>query len=58
MQRGRDQNDEFLAHLSRRLEGELIVYGGIRRPSVRRLSYSIYIKGGGERKIVFFVPIG
>ena len=26
----------FLAHLSRRLVGELIVYGGIRRPSVRR----------------------
>ena len=26
----------FLAHLSRRLVGELIVHGGIRRPSVRR----------------------
>ena len=25
----------FLAHLSRRLIGELIVYKGIRRPSVR-----------------------
>ena len=25
----------FLAHLSRRLIGELLVYGGIRRPSVR-----------------------
>ena len=29
---------KFLAHLSRRLIGELIVYKGIRRPSVRRLS--------------------
>ena len=28
----------FLAHLSRRLIGELIVYTGIRRPSVRRRS--------------------
>ena len=28
----------FLAHLSRRLTGELIVYRGIRRPSVRRPS--------------------
>ena len=26
----------FLAHLSQRLIGELIVYEGIRRPSVRR----------------------
>ena len=28
----------FLAHLSRRLIGELLVYRGIRRPSVRRPS--------------------
>ena len=28
----------FLAHLSRRLMGELIVYQSLRRPSVRRLS--------------------
>ena len=28
----------FLAHLSQRLKGELIVYEGIRRPSVRRPS--------------------
>ena len=28
----------FLAHLSRRLIGELLVYKGIRRPSVRRPS--------------------
>ena len=28
----------FLAHLSRRLIGELIIYEGIRRPSVRRTS--------------------
>ena len=27
---------DFLAHLSRRLIGELIVYKGIRRPSVRQ----------------------
>ena len=29
---------EFLAHLSQRLIGELIVYEGIRRPSLRRPS--------------------
>ena len=29
---------QFLAHLSRRLTGELIVYRGIRRPSIRRPS--------------------
>ena len=61
-----------LAHLSRRLIGELIEYAGIRRPSVvRRLStsplkprsrffsyftYSIY--RSGELIIVFFVPVG
>ena len=28
----------FLAHLSRRLKGELIVYQSLRRPSVRRPS--------------------
>ena len=28
--------DGFLAHLSRRLIGELIVFTGIRRPSVRQ----------------------
>ena len=27
--------DQFLAHLSRRLKGELIVYWAIRRPLVR-----------------------
>ena len=32
----------FLAHLSRRLIGELIVYKGIRRPSVRRPSVNIF----------------
>ena len=32
----------FLAHLSRRLIGELIVYKGIRRPSVRRPSGYIF----------------
>ena len=31
-----------LAHLSRRLIGELIVYEGIRRPSVRRPYVSIF----------------
>ena len=69
----------FLAHLSRRLTGELIVYTGIRRPSVVRpsvvrqhfqttsplkpsggffpyYSYSIYRKG--ERKVMFFIPVG
>ena len=33
-----DPGQRFLAHLSRRLIGELIVYEGIRRPSVRRPS--------------------
>ena len=32
----------LLAHLSRRLIGELIVYKGIRRPSVRRPSVNIF----------------
>ena len=32
----------FLADLSRRLIGELIVYEGIRRPSVRRPSVNIF----------------
>ena len=32
----------FLAHLSRRLIGELIVYKGIRRPSVPRPSVNIF----------------
>ena len=31
-----DNQSAFLAHLSRRLIGELLVYRGIRRPSVRR----------------------
>ena len=31
-------NRQFLAHLSRRLIGELLVYRGIRPPSVRRPS--------------------
>ena len=58
----------FLAHLSRRLIGELIVYKGIRRPSVcqhfqttsplkplgRFFSYFTYsIYRSGERIIVF-----
>ena len=35
---GKSENSGFLAHLSRRLIGELIVYpwSGVRRPSVRR----------------------
>ena len=33
---GKSENSGFLAHLSRRLIGELIVYPWIRRPSVRR----------------------
>ena len=69
----------FLAHLSRRLIGEFVVYKGISRPSVRpsasvvRLSTfsndisseadSFHIShiasiGKGERKVVFFIPIG
>ena len=34
--------ESFLAHLSRRLIGELIVYEGIRRPSVRHPSVNIF----------------
>ena len=33
-----ESKSRLLAHLSRRLIGELIVYKGIRRPSVRRPS--------------------
>ena len=63
----------FLAHLSQRLIGELLVYKGIRRPSVcqhfqttsplkprsRFFSYFTYsIYRSGEQIIVFFVQVG
>ena len=63
----------FLAHLSRRLIGELIVYKGILCPSVRKhfqttsplkprsrfFSYFTYrIYRSGERIIAFFVLVG
>ena len=51
----------FLAHLSRRLIGELIVYEGIRRPSVRpsvRLStFSNDISSEALRPILFIFHI-
>ena len=52
----------FLAHLSRRLIGELIVYEGIRRPSVRcpsvRLStFSNDISSEAVRPILFIFHI-
>ena len=48
----------FLAHLSRRLKGELIVYEGIRRPSVRRLStFSNDISSEAGRPILFIFHI-
>ena len=43
----------LLAHLSRRLTGELIVYTGIRRPSVRRPStFSNDISSEAVRRIL------
>ena len=53
----------FLAHLSRRLIGELIVYKGIRRPSVRRPSvvrlstFSNDISSEAVRPILFIFHI-
>ena len=48
----------FLAHLSRRLTGELIVYTGIRRPSVRRPStFSNYISSEAVRRILSILHI-
>ena len=63
----------FLAHLSRRLIGELLVYKGIRRPSVCQhfqttsplkprsrffLYFTYSIYRSGERRIVFFAQVG
>ena len=48
----------FLAHLSRRLIGELIVYKGIRRPSVVRLStFSNDISSEAVRPILLIFHI-
>ena len=52
----------LLAHLSRRLKGELIVYKGIRRPSVRRPSvrpstFSNDISSEAEKPILFIFHI-
>ena len=53
----------FLAHLSRRLIGELIVYKGIRRPSVVRPSvvrpsaFSNDISSEAEKPILFIFHI-
>ena len=48
----------FLAHLSQRLIGELIVYEGIRRPSVVRLStFSNDISSEAVRSILFIFHI-
>ena len=48
----------LLAHLSQRLIGELIVYEGIRRPSVRRLStFSNDISSEAVRPILFIFHI-
>ena len=48
----------FLAHLSRRLIGELIVYDGIRRPSVVPLStFSNDISSEAARPILFIFHI-
>ena len=47
----------FLAHLSRRLIGELIVYKGIRRPSVRPSTFSNDISSEAEKPILFIFHI-
>ena len=41
---------QFLAHLSRRLMGELIVYQSLRRPSVRRPSVSQHFHSSSPLK--------
>ena len=46
-------NIGFLAHLSGRLIGELIVYEGIRRPSVRLSTFSNDISSEAEKPILF-----
>ena len=57
---GKSENSGFLAHLSRRLIGELIVYqwSGVRRPSVRRrpqCSKIFFSKTAGPIKAKFYV---
>ena len=47
----------FLAHLSRRLTGELIVYTGIRRPSVRPTTFSNDISSEAVRRILSILHI-
>ena len=47
----------FLAHLSRRLKGELLVYRGIRRPSVVRpsstFSNDVFSEAAGPILLIF-----
>ena len=49
----------FLAHLSRRLMGELLVYRGIGRPSVRRpsstFSNDFFSEAGGLILLIFHI---
>ena len=49
----------FLAHLSRRLIGELLVYRGIRRPSVRRpsstFSNDFFSEAAGPILLIFHI---
>ena len=47
----------LLAHLSRRLIGELIVYEGIRRPSIRLSTFSNDICSEAVRPILFIFHI-
>ena len=47
----------FLAHLSRRLIGELIVYKGIRPSSVRPSTFSNDISSEAEKPILFIFHI-
>ena len=49
----------FLAHLSQRLIGELLVYRGIRRPSVRRpsstFSNDFFSEAAGPILLIFHI---
>ena len=45
----------FLAHLSRRLIGELLVYRGIRRPSVVNISNDFFSEAAGSILLIFHI---
>ena len=45
----------FLAHLSRSLIGELLVYRGIRRPSVINISNDFFSEAAGQILLIFHI---